>query len=64
MIVYKQADAAPFAEAPYPTSPLFRELGDPDLLRTLPSRYEFIPEGRGHLKSWLKGGEEYVIADE
>lgn len=46
-----------------PESPLFRELGDPKLLETLPRRYVFIPEGRGHLKSWLEGGASYVAPD-
>jgi len=44
---------------------LFRELGDPELLRTLPHRYERIdaPGSKYLLKRYLKGGENYVVDD-
>ncbi len=44
-----------------PSSPLFRELGDPELLRTLPRTYRFIRGSGGHQRTWLKGGEQYFV---
>jgi len=46
-----------------PTSPLFRELGDPQLLRSLPRDDEFVPGTRSHLRTWVKGGEKYLVTD-
>ena len=46
-----------------PESPVFREIGDPFVLRKLPHRYEFIP-GKASYLNRLKGGSEYVIPDE
>lgn len=44
---------------------LFRELGDPALLRTLPRRYERVvaPGNKSLLKRYLKGGLKYVVKD-
>lgn len=44
-----------------PTSPLFRELGDPELLRTLPREYRFLRGSGGHQRTWLKGGEQFLV---
>ena len=44
-----------------PNDPIFRELGDPDALRDLPSVYEHNP-GRG-MGRWLKGGDGFVKLD-
>ncbi len=46
-----------------PKSPGFRQLGDPFVLRKLPSRYEFIP-GKADYLNRLKDGTQYVIPDE
>lgn len=46
-----------------PRSPLFFELGDPALLRTLPRRYEFTPGSAGHLRGWVRNGADYVVTD-
>jgi hypothetical protein len=41
-----------------PVDPIFRELGDPGLLRTLPRKYEFIA---GHaIDRWLKDGSRFL----
>jgi Glycosyl hydrolase-like 10 len=42
-----------------PADPLFRELGDPELLRTLPRKYKFNRGSKGHQRVWLKGGEKF-----
>lgn len=44
-----------------PHSPLFRELGDPELLRNRPHSYTFNPGNKGHLERWVRGGPEYVV---
>ncbi|HLA83359.1 MAG TPA: hypothetical protein VJL29_01080 [Thermoguttaceae bacterium] len=46
-----------------PKNPIFREIGDPFVLRRLPRRYEFIPGNAGHLNR-LEGGTGYVVRDE
>jgi len=46
-----------------PESAVFREIGDPFVLRRLPRRYEFIPGKAGYLNR-LKGGTRYVVPDE
>ncbi|MBN1911050.1 MAG: hypothetical protein JW818_14990 [Pirellulales bacterium] len=46
-----------------PASPVFRQIGDPFVLRRLPRRYQFIPGKKGYLNR-LKGGEKYVVPDE
>ena len=47
-----------------PQSALFRELGDPELLRTLPRRDEFVPGTTSHLRRWVKGGEDHLVVPE
>jgi hypothetical protein len=46
-----------------PESPLFRELGDPALLGTLPRRYEYVTGSPGALRTWVKDGAGYVVPD-
>ncbi len=46
-----------------PRSPLFRELGDPKLLRTLPHTYKFDPGSTAAMRQWLKGGEKYLVPE-
>lgn len=41
-----------------PKDPIFRELGDPELLRTLPRTYTFNP-GQA-IEAWLKGGKQFL----
>ena len=43
-----------------PDDPLFRELGDPELLKTLPREYRRVSGSTG---SWLKGGDKYLVPD-
>jgi hypothetical protein len=40
-----------------PRDPIFRELGDPEILRSLDKRY--VPNV-GEIDHWLKGGEQLV----
>ena len=47
-----------------PHSSLFLELGDPEVLRALPHRYEFVPGSAGHLRTWVKDGASYVVPDQ
>jgi len=44
-----------------PNDPIFRELGDPELLKGLERTYEYNP-GK-NMNAWLKNGDRFVIGD-
>ncbi len=46
-----------------PTSSLFRELGDPKILRSLPSSEEFALGSRSQLRRWVRGGAHLLITE-
>ena len=46
-----------------PRDPIFRELGDPKLLESLPRDYRRVPGQTGLLKRYLKDGEKYVVPE-
>ena len=47
-----------------PEDPIFRELGDPDLLATLPHKYTFNPGLKAHMDNWCPNGSRFLIPDE